>query len=272
MRSHYCGEVNTAHIDQTVEFSGWVNRRRDHGGVIFIDLRDRSGLVQVVYDPDLPEVFATAEQVRNEFVVRVKGRVRARPEGTVNKDLPTGEIEVLGQELEILNRAETPPFQLDDDDTSEELRLRYRYVDLRRPVMQERIMLRALVDAHAAPLPRRPGLSRYRDADADAATPEGARDYLVPSRVHAGKFFALPQSPQLFKQLLMMSGMDRYYQIVRCFRDEDLRADRQPEFTQLDLEMSFMDEDEIMGLMEAHDPRPVRHHPAACSCPIPFRA
>ncbi len=250
MRSHYCGEVNTAHIDQTVEFSGWVNRRRDHGGVIFIDLRDRSGLVQVVYDPDLPDVFAIAEQVRNEFVVRVKGRVRARPEGTVNPDLPTGEVEVLGLELEILNRAETPPFQLDDDDTSEELRLRYRYVDLRRPVMQERIMLRAQTTR---------ALRRYLDDQGfldietpmlTRATPEGARDYLVPSRVHAGKFFALPQSPQLFKQLLMMSGMDRYYQIVRCFRDEDLRADRQPEFTQLDLEMSFMSEDEIMDLME----------------------
>jgi aspartyl-tRNA synthetase len=250
MRSHYCGEVNTAHIDQTVEFSGWVNRRRDHGGVIFIDLRDRSGLVQVVYDPDLPDVFATAEHVRNEFVVRVKGRVRARPDGTINPELPTGEVEVLGKELEILNRAETPPFQLDDDDTSEELRLRYRYVDLRRPVMQERMILRALATRT---------LRRYLDDNGfldietpmlTKATPEGARDYLVPSRVHAGKFFALPQSPQLFKQLLMMSGMDRYYQIVRCFRDEDLRADRQPEFTQLDLEMSFMDEDQIMNLME----------------------
>ncbi len=250
MRSHYCGEVNTANTDQTVEFCGWVNRRRDHGGVIFIDLRDRSGLVQVVYDPDLPEVFSTAEQVRNEFVVRVRGRVRPRPEGTVNKELSTGEIEVLGQELEILNRAETPPFQLDDDDTSEELRLRHRYIDLRRPLMQQRIMLRALstrtlrryLDDHGFLDIETPMLTK--------ATPEGARDYLVPSRVHAGKFFALPQSPQLFKQLLMMSGMDRYYQIVRCFRDEDLRADRQPEFTQLDLEMSFMSEDEIMNLME----------------------
>ena len=251
MRSHYCGEVNSANIDQTVEFSGWVNRRRDHGGVIFIDLRDRSGLVQVVYDPDLPEVFATAEQVRNEFVVRVKGRVRARPEGTVNPDLPTGEIEVLGQELEILNRAETPPFQLDDDDTSEELRLRYRYVDLRRPVMQERIMLRALATRTLRHFLDDQGFLDIETPMLTKATPEGARDYLVPSRVHAGKFFALPQSPQLFKQLLMMSGMDRYYQIVRCFRDEDLRADRQPEFTQLDLEMSFMDEDEIMGVMEA---------------------
>ncbi|MGB5671524.1 MAG: aspartate--tRNA ligase [Sedimenticolaceae bacterium] len=250
MRSHYCGEVNTAHIDHTVEFSGWVNRRRDHGGVIFIDLRDRSGLVQVVYDPDLPDVFATAEHVRNEFVVRVKGRVRARPEGTVNKDLPTGEVEVLGLELEILNRAETPPFQLDDEDTSEELRLRYRYVDLRRPVMQERIILRALVTRTLRRFLDDQGFLDIETPMLTRATPEGARDYLVPSRVHAGKFFALPQSPQLFKQLLMMSGMDRYYQIVRCFRDEDLRADRQPEFTQLDLEMSFMDEDQIMSLME----------------------
>ena len=250
MRSHYCGEVNTAHIDQTVEFSGWVNRRRDHGGVIFIDLRDRSGLVQVVYDPDLPEVFATAEHVRNEFVVRVKGRVRARPEGTVNKDLPTGEVEVLGQELEILNRAETPPFQLDDEDTSEELRLRYRYVDLRRPVMQERMILRALATRTLRHYLDEHGFLDIETPMLTKATPEGARDYLVPSRIHAGKFFALPQSPQLFKQLLMMSGMDRYYQIVRCFRDEDLRADRQPEFTQLDLEMSFMDEDEIMTLMQ----------------------
>jgi len=250
MRSHYCGDVNTANIDQTVEFCGWVNRRRDHGGVIFIDLRDRTGLVQVVYDPDLPEVFKTAEQVRNEFVVRVKGLVRARPEGTVNKDLATGEVEVLGKELEILNRAETPPFQLDDDDTSEELRLRYRYVDLRRPQMQQRIMLRALATRTLRRYLDDQGFLDIETPMLTKATPEGARDYLVPSRVHAGKFFALPQSPQLFKQLLMMSGMDRYYQIVRCFRDEDLRADRQPEFTQLDLEMSFMDEDEIMTLME----------------------
>ncbi|MGB5569353.1 MAG: aspartate--tRNA ligase, partial [Sedimenticolaceae bacterium] len=195
-------------------------------------------------------VFATAEHVRNEFVVRVKGRVRARPEGTVNKDLPTGEVEVLGLELEILNRAETPPFQLDDEDTSEELRLRYRYVDLRRPVMQERIILRALVTRTLRRFLDDQGFLDIETPMLTRATPEGARDYLVPSRVHAGKFFALPQSPQLFKQLLMMSGMDRYYQIVRCFRDEDLRADRQPEFTQLDLEMSFMDEDQIMSLME----------------------
>ncbi len=250
MRTQYCGEVNADFIDQTVELCGWVNRRRDHGGVIFIDLRDRSGVVQVVYDPDIEDVFATAEQVRNEFVLRIKGRVRARPEGTVNPELPTGEIEILGKELEILNRADTPPFQIDDDDTSEELRLRYRYVDLRRPVMQERMILRSKVTRILRNYLDDHGFLDIETPMLTKATPEGARDYLVPSRVHAGKFFALPQSPQLFKQLLMMSGMDRYYQIVRCFRDEDLRADRQPEFTQLDLEMSFLSEDEIMGLME----------------------
>jgi len=250
MRTQYCGEVNADFIDQTVELCGWVNRRRDHGGVIFIDLRDRSGVVQVVYDPDIEDVFATAEQVRNEFVLRIKGRVRARPEGTVNPELSTGEIEILGKELEILNRADTPPFQIDDEDTSEELRLRYRYVDLRRPVMQERIILRSKVTRTLRNYLDDHGFLDIETPMLTKATPEGARDYLVPSRVHAGKFFALPQSPQLFKQLLMMSGMDRYYQIVRCFRDEDLRADRQPEFTQLDLEMSFLDEDQIMGLME----------------------
>jgi aspartyl-tRNA synthetase len=250
MRTHYCGEVNAQHIGETVEFCGWVNRRRDHGGVIFIDLRDRTGLVQVVYDPDIEDVFATAEQVRNEFVLRVKGLVRSRPEGTVNPDLATGEIEVLGKELEILNRAETPPFQLDDTDTSEELRLRYRYVDLRRTEMQERIMLRAQVTKTLRRFLEDEGFLDIETPMLTRATPEGARDYLVPSRVHAGKFFALPQSPQLFKQLLMMSGMDRYYQIVRCFRDEDLRADRQPEFTQLDIEMSFIEEEDIMQTME----------------------
>ena len=250
MRTQYCGEVNAQFIDQTVELCGWVNRRRDHGGVIFIDLRDRSGVVQVVYDPDIEDVFATAEQVRSEFVVRIKGRVRARPEGTVNPELSTGEIEILGKELEILNRADTPPFQIDDEDTSEELRLRYRYIDLRRPEMQERIILRSKVTRILRNYLDDKGFLDIETPMLTKATPEGARDYLVPSRVHAGKFFALPQSPQLFKQLLMMSGMDRYYQIVRCFRDEDLRADRQPEFTQLDLEMSFLSEDEIMGLME----------------------
>lgn len=250
MRTQYCGEVNADFIDQTVELCGWVNRRRDHGGVIFIDLRDRTGLVQVVYDPDIEEVFAMAEQVRSEFVLRIKGRVRARPEGTTNPELSTGEIEILGQELEILNRADTPPFQIDDTDTSEELRLRYRYVDLRRPEMQERMILRSKVTRILRNYLDDKGFLDIETPMLTKATPEGARDYLVPSRVHAGKFFALPQSPQLFKQLLMMSGMDRYYQIVRCFRDEDLRADRQPEFTQLDLEMSFLSEDEIMGLME----------------------
>ena len=250
MRTHYCGEINAEFIDQTVELCGWANRRRDHGGVIFIDLRDRSGLVQVVYDPDIEDVFATAEQVRNEFVLRIKGRVRARPEGTTNPELSTGEIEILGKELEILNRAETPPFQLDDEDTSEELRLRYRYVDLRRPVMQERIMLRSKVTRLLRSYLDEHGFLDIETPMLTKATPEGARDYLVPSRVHPGKFFALPQSPQLFKQLLMMSGMDRYYQIVRCFRDEDLRADRQPEFTQLDIEMAFLSEDQIMDLME----------------------
>jgi aspartyl-tRNA synthetase len=251
MRSHYCGEVNAAHIDETVELCGWVHRRRDHGGVIFIDLRDREGLVQVVYDPDVPDVFSTAEQVRNEFVLRIKGRVRRRPEGTENKDLSTGEIEILGKELEILNRSDTPPIQMDDDDVSEELRLRYRYIDLRRPVMQQRMMLRSKVTRALRYFLDDQGFMDIETPMLTKATPEGARDYLVPSRTHQGKFFALPQSPQLFKQLLMMSGMDRYYQIVRCFRDEDLRADRQPEFTQLDMEMSFMDEAQIMSLTEA---------------------
>ncbi len=252
MRSHYCGHLHETHIDQEVLLYGWAHRRRDHGGVIFIDLRDREGLVQVVYDPDLPEVFATAERVRSEYVLEVKGRVRRRPGGTENADLPTGQVEVLGKELRILNRSETPPFMLDieDDEVSEEHRLRYRYVDLRRPAMLQRLKLRSEVsrvlrnylDHHAFLDVETPMLTK--------ATPEGARDYLVPSRTHQGHFFALPQSPQLFKQLLMVSGIDRYYQIVRCFRDEDLRADRQPEFTQLDIETSFMDEEEIMALME----------------------
>jgi len=231
---------------------GWVHRRRDHGGVIFVDLRDRDGLVQVVFDPDLPEMFKLAEQVRSEYVLMVRGLVRPRPEGTVNKDLPSGEIEVLARELEVLNASETPPIQLDEhgQDASEELRLRYRYIDLRRPEMQERLRTRSRITS---------AMRRYLDGhgflDVETpiltkSTPEGARDYLVPSRTHPGEFFALPQSPQLFKQLLMMSGVDRYYQIARCFRDEDLRADRQPEFTQLDIEVSFMTEDELMGLTE----------------------
>ncbi|MDH3561758.1 MAG: aspartate--tRNA ligase, partial [Gammaproteobacteria bacterium] len=251
MRSIYCGELNLAHLDQEVTLCGWVHRRRDHGGVIFVDLRDHHGLVQVVFDPDLPEIFSTAERIRNEYVLQVKGRVRNRPEGTINPDLPTGEVEVLGLDLIVLNPAETPPFQLDDDDIHDETRLRYRYIDLRRPEMQEKLRLRARItrtlraflDARDFVDVETPILTR--------STPEGARDYLVPSRTHAGEFFALPQSPQLFKQLLMMGGVDRYYQIARCFRDEDLRADRQPEFTQLDIETAFLDEAAIMSLMEA---------------------
>jgi len=229
---------------------GWVHRRRDHGGVIFIDLRDREGIIQVVFDPDTPESFQVAERVRNEFVLQVTGRVRHRPEGTENADMPTGQVEVFGHQLEILNVAETPPFQLDEDDVSEEHRLRYRYIDLRRPEMQQRIRLRAEISRQLRHYLDSKGFLEIETPMLTRTTPEGARDYLVPSRTHPGSFFALPQSPQLFKQLLMMSGMDRYYQIVRCFRDEDLRADRQPEFTQLDIETSFLTEDEIMGFME----------------------
>jgi aspartyl-tRNA synthetase len=253
MRSHYCGELNSSHVGSEVVLCGWAHRRRDHGGVIFIDLRDREGLVQVVLDPDRPEVFARAEQVRGEYVLRITGRVRPRPEGTVNPDLPTGEIEVLGTDLEILNVSETPPIQLDTHvaDASEEVRLRYRYVDLRRPEMQERLRYRSRVTQALRSFLDQSGFLDIETPILTKSTPEGARDYLVPSRTHPGEFFALPQSPQLFKQLLMMAGMDRYYQIARCFRDEDLRADRQPEFTQLDIEVSFMTEDELMGLMEA---------------------
>ncbi|MEW8013694.1 MAG: aspartate--tRNA ligase [Candidatus Sedimenticola endophacoides] len=252
MRTHYCGHLNASHICQEVEIVGWAHRRRDHGGVIFIDLRDREGLVQVVYDPDLPEVFATAEQVRNEFVLRVRGLVRARPEGTVNPELPSGEIEILGRGLEVLNRAEPPPFQLDEHErVSEEVRLRYRYIDLRRPEMLNKIRLRSAVTRSLRHFLDGHGFLDIETPMLTKATPEGARDYLVPSRTHPGHFYALPQSPQLFKQLLMMSGMDRYYQVVRCFRDEDLRADRQPEFTQLDIETSFMNEEELMEMMEA---------------------
>ncbi len=250
MRSHYCGEINESLIDQEVTVCGWVHRRRDHGGVIFIDLRDRSGLVQVVYDPDAEEVFARAERVRNEFVLRCRGRVRHRPAGTENEHMPTGQVEILGLDLEVLNRADTPPFMLDDDTVSEEHRLRFRYVDLRRPEMLQRLQLRSQITREFRSFLDEHGFLDIETPMLTRATPEGARDYLVPSRTHEGAFFALPQSPQLFKQLLMMSGMDRYYQIVRCFRDEDLRADRQPEFTQLDIETSFMDEEAIMGLME----------------------
>jgi aspartyl-tRNA synthetase len=251
MRSHYCGQVTETLLDQDVTLCGWAHRRRDHGGVIFIDLRDRAGLVQVVIDPDTPDPFATAERVRNEYVLRVLGRVRRRPEGTLNPNLATGAVEVLVRELDILNRAEPLPFQLDDDDTSEEVRLRYRYLDLRRPVMQERLRLRTRVISELRRFLDQHGFMDIETPMLTKATPEGARDYLVPSRTHPGSFFALPQSPQLFKQLLMMAGMDRYYQVARCFRDEDLRADRQPEFTQLDIETSFMDEQAITDLMEA---------------------
>jgi aspartyl-tRNA synthetase len=250
MRSHYCGLVDESLLGQEVTLCGWVNRRRDHGGVIFVDLRDREGLLQVVFDPDTPEVFATAERTRNEYVLKVTGKVRPRPEGTENPELATGQVEVLGLRLEVLNESETPPFQLDDTDVNEETRLRYRYIDLRRPEMQQRIRTRARVTRTLRRFLDENGFLDIETPMLTKATPEGARDYLVPSRTYPGHFFALPQSPQLFKQLLMMGGMDRYYQIVRCFRDEDLRADRQPEFTQLDIETAFMDEDGIMGLME----------------------
>ena len=229
---------------------GWVHRRRDHGGVIFIDLRDREGIVQVVFDPDTPASFQVAERVRSEYVLQVKGRVRHRPAGTENPDMVTGQVEVLGEGLEILNRSETPPFQLDEEDVSEEHRLRYRYLDLRRPEMQQRIRLRAEITRQLRYFLDQRGFLEIETPILTKTTPEGARDYLVPSRTQPGSFFALPQSPQLFKQLLMMAGLDRYYQIVRCFRDEDLRADRQPEFTQLDIETSFLSEDEIMVIME----------------------
>ena len=251
MRSHYCGSLGSEHIDQEVTLCGWVDRRRDHGGVIFLDMRDREGIVQVVFDPDTEEHFRTADRVRGEYVLKIRGRVRARAGATVNANMKTGEIEVLGKELEILNESETPPFQLDDHtNVGEDVRLRYRYLDLRRPQISDKLRLRAKITSV---------LRRYLDSQnfldietpiLTRATPEGARDYLVPSRTHAGKFFALPQSPQLFKQLLMVSGFDRYYQIAKCFRDEDLRADRQPEFTQIDIETSFMDDKQIMAVTE----------------------
>ena len=251
MRSHYCGEINESHLDQEVEICGWVHRRRDHGGVIFIDLRDREGLVQVVFDPDRVKSFTIAESVRGEYVLRLKGRVRLRPEGTVNENMKTGHIEILGIDLEILNRSETTPLQVDGDiEVNEETRLRYRYIDLRRPEMLEKIRLRRDVTLNLRRFLEDERFYEIETPFLTKATPEGARDYLVPSRTHVNSFFALPQSPQLFKQLLMIAGMDRYYQVVRCFRDEDLRADRQPEFTQLDIETSFLDEKEIMGLME----------------------
>ncbi len=250
MRSHFCGQVNEDLVDETITVCGWVDTRRDHGGVIFIDMRDREGLLQVVFDPDSPETFKIAEQVRNEFVLQVEGKVRRRPEGTTNSQLKTGMVEVLAKKVEVLNRSEPIPFQLDDTEISESVRLNYRFLDLRRQFMHNNIRLRHKVtrcmrhflDDHGFIDIETPMLTR--------STPEGARDYLVPSRVYGGQFFALPQSPQIFKQLLMIAGFERYYQIARCFRDEDLRADRQPEFTQLDIELAFVDEETIMGLME----------------------
>ena len=250
MRTHYCGQLNANHVDEIVTLCGWAHRRRDHGGVIFIDLRDREGLAQIVCDPDRSAIFAQAESIRNEFVLKIVGKVRRRPSGTENPNLPSGEIEILCHDLEVLNPATTPPFQLDDDNLSESVRLVNRVIDLRRPRMQKNMMLRY-----------RTAMSFRRFLDANGfidietpmltkSTPEGARDYLVPSRVHPGQFFALPQSPQLFKQLLMVAGFDRYYQITKCFRDEDLRADRQPEFTQVDIETSFLNEDQITAIME----------------------
>ncbi len=250
MRTDYCGAINTRHLDKTITLCGWVHRRRDHGGVIFIDLRDREGIVQIVCDPDNVAAFQIAEKIRSEFVLAITGTVRHRPEGTVNHGILSGEIEVLVNTIEILNPSLTPPFQMDDDNLSEAIRLEYRYLDLRRPAMQRNIRLR-----HQVTMAVRIFLDQHGFIDVETpmltkSTPEGARDYLVPSRVNAGHFFALPQSPQLFKQLLMVSGFDRYYQITRCFRDEDLRADRQPEFTQIDIETSFLPENEIMGMME----------------------
>ncbi|QMT33180.1 aspartate--tRNA ligase [Conchiformibius steedae DSM 2580] len=250
MRTNYCGLISEQYLDQTVTVKGWVHRRRDHGGVIFIDLRDREGTVQVVIDPDTPEAFATADASRSEYVLSITGRVRRRPEGTENPKMVSGKIEILGKEIEVLNTAATPPFPIDEENISENVRLTHRVIDLRRPQMQQNLRLRYQVAM---------GVRRYLDEQGfidietpvlTRSTPEGARDYLVPSRVHPGEFFALPQSPQLFKQLLMVAGFDRYYQITKCFRDEDLRADRQPEFTQIDLETSFLNEDEIMSITE----------------------
>ncbi|MBO6700856.1 MAG: aspartate--tRNA ligase [Pseudomonadales bacterium] len=251
MRSHLCGQLRDTHIGEEVSLCGWVHRRRDHGGVIFLDVRDYTGIVQVVYDPDTINAFALADQVRNEFVIQIEGRVRARDDEAVNPKMATGMIEVLGLELKILNRAETPPFQLDEySSAGEDVRLRNRSIDLRRPEMQEKLRLRSEATHLVRNFLHEHGFVDIETPILTKATPEGARDYLVPSRVHPGNFYALPQSPQIFKQLLMMSGFDRYYQIARCFRDEDLRADRQPEFTQIDIEMSFVDQQEVMNLTE----------------------
>jgi aspartyl-tRNA synthetase len=249
MRTDYCGNINASFIGQDVTLCGWVNKRRDLGGVIFLDLRDREGIVQVVYDPDLHDVFETASSLRNEFCVQIVGSVRARPQGQINKDMGTGEIEILGKQLTILNKAAVLPLDWNQEN-SEEQRLKYRYLDLRRPLMSDRIKFRAKVTSSVRSYLENEGFLDIETPILTKATPEGARDYLVPSRTHKGQFFALPQSPQLFKQLLMMSGMDRYYQIVKCFRDEDLRADRQPEFTQIDIETTFLDADGVMEITE----------------------
>ena len=251
MRTHYCGTITSAQIDEEVTLYGWVDRRRDHGGVIFLDMRDREGIVQVVFDPDTEEHFQRADRVRSEYVLEIKGRVRARSDATINPNMLTGEIEILGKKLEILNSAATPPFQLDQHiEVGEDVRLKYRYIDLRRPEMLEKLKLRSRVTSSIRRFMDENGFLDIETPILTKATPEGARDYLVPSRTHEGKFFALPQSPQLFKQLLMVSGMDRYYQIAKCFRDEDLRADRQPEFTQIDIETSFMNDQQIMAITE----------------------
>ncbi|OEY67243.1 aspartate--tRNA ligase [Marinobacter sp. X15-166B] len=251
MRSHYCGGINESHIDQDVTLCGWVHRRRDHGGVIFLDLRDRDGIAQVVFNPEAAESFAIAEKVRSEFVIQVSGRVRRRPAGTENNTMVTGQVEVVCHEVSILNAAATPPFPLDEHvDVGEDVRLRYRFIDLRRPEMLKRLRFRSRVTSYMRNFLDSNGFMDVETPILTRATPEGARDYLVPSRTHEGSFFALPQSPQLFKQLLMVSGADRYYQIAKCFRDEDLRADRQPEFTQIDIEASFIDEEGLMGLTE----------------------
>tara|TARA_B100000405_G_scaffold262434_1_gene198379 strand:+ start:1015 stop:2769 length:1755 start_codon:yes stop_codon:yes gene_type:complete len=251
MRTHYCGEVKKTEVGQEVEVCGWVHRRRDHGGVIFLDVRDRSGIVQVVYDPDTEDSFATADRVRNEFVLKAKGLVRDRPDGTVNPEMATGEVEILGSQLEILNAALTPPFQLDEySEAGEDVRLKYRYMDLRRPEMQEKLKVRAQITSAIRSVLEEENFLEVETPTLSKSTPEGARDYLVPSRTYPGQFFALPQSPQIYKQLLMMSGLDRYYQVARCYRDEDLRADRQPEFTQIDIEASFITAHDVMALTE----------------------
>ena len=250
MRTNFCGELNKSHVDTEVTLCGWAHRRRDHGGVIFIDLRDKKGLAQIVIDPDTPEAFKAGESVRNEFVLQVTCKVRLRPEGTVNKNLPSGEVEMLASEVTILNPSLTPPFMLDDETISESVRLESRFIDLRRDVMQKNLRLRYDISKNFRTYLDKNDFMEIETPILTRSTPEGARDYLVPSRVHQGEFFALPQSPQLFKQMLMISGFDRYFQIAKCFRDEDLRADRQPEFTQLDIELSFSNEKEIMQINE----------------------